>query len=191
MVNGQLMAAYRGPTNRLGMSSAWGVGSDPELASLGGRAVTFHRAIIHELGPVAEPKPAAPQDPRLVQLEAGFKARYESDAQQPYRAALAALNQSYAKNGGDSVPEVDPPDTPEPLKKLRSIYRTALAKIEAARAQKAAPLYEIYLKALDDYIVELTKADKIPEATKVSALREQVARDKSAAVPSAAPAPPK
>ncbi len=185
MVNGLLMASYHGPTSRLGMSTAWFVGPDPELASLGGRAVTFHRAVVHELGPVAEPKPSAPQDPRLVQLEAGFKARYESDAQQPYLAAVASLNQSYVKNGGDGMPEVDSPETPEPLKELRNIYRAALAKLEAARAQKAAPLFDIYLKALDDYVVELTKADKIPEAKKVAALREQVAKEKSLAMEAA------
>jgi hypothetical protein len=191
MVNGLLMATYSGPTSRLNLSSAWIVGPEPELASLGGRAVTFHRAIVHELSQTVKLTAAALKDPRLLRLEAGFQARYESDAQKPYLAAVEALNQSYVKNGGDSVPPVDPPDTPEPLKKLRNIYRTALAKLEAARSAKAAPLYDIYLKALDDYIVELTKADKIPEATQVSALRDQVARDKSAAVPSAATAPPK
>ncbi|MDZ4404762.1 SUMF1/EgtB/PvdO family nonheme iron enzyme [Prosthecobacter sp.] len=167
----------------------------------------------------ATPPPAIPTppstDPRLVQLEAGFQARYESDAQKPFLAAVATLNQSYVANGiararaaaqskgslpevtaldaekaaiekGAGVPAEDAADTSESLKSLRATYRTALAKLEADRAKKAAPLYDIYVKALDAYVIELTKANKIEDATKVKTLREEIATRRVAPVASIA-----
>jgi serine/threonine protein kinase len=209
MVNGRLMGAYRGPTSRLSTSSAWLISRDPEDASIGGRAVTFHRVTVLPLGLAAEKKPvmptaAIPADPRLAQLEASFKARYETDAQKSFLAAVAALNQSYLVNGiararaaaqatdeiaaldaekaaiekGAGVPAEDAADVPESLKALRSTYRTALAKLETDRTKAAAPLYEIYLKALDAYVIELTRVDKIKEAQEVQALRERIATQK-------------
>ncbi len=143
-------------------------------------------------------------DPRLLKLEEGFRARYESDAQKPYLAAVASLNKSYINNGiakaraaaqsrgslkevialdevkarieqGDGVPDVDEPNAPESLKSLRSIYRGALAKITAERDAKAAPLYDIYIRALDGYAAELLQAEKLEEAKRVQALREDIA----------------
>jgi hypothetical protein len=219
MVNGRLMGAYQGPTSRLNMSAAWYVGRDPEMASIGGRAVTFHRVTVQPLVLEAEKKPvvtaaAVPIDPRLAQLEASFKTRYENEAQRPFLAAVAALNQSYITNGiaralqkangnsdevaalnaekaaiekGTGVPAEDAAGTPESLKALRGTYRAALAKPQAVRAKAAAPLYDIYLKALDGYVIELTKADKIKQAQEVQALREKIAQQKQQ---TAAPAPP-
>ncbi|MEZ5386335.1 MAG: protein kinase [Prosthecobacter sp.] len=146
----------------------------------------------------------AGNDPRLLKLEEGFRARYESDAQKPYLAAVAALNKSYINNGiakaraaaqsrgslkevvafdevkarieqGEGVPDVDEPDAPESLKSLRSIYRGALAKITAERDAKAAPLYGIYIRALDAYAAELMQAEKLEEAKRVQTLREDIA----------------
>ena len=156
--------------------------------------------------PSAPTAPAAPPsaDPRLAQLEAGFQARYASDAQKPFETALASLNQSYVANGiararaaaqskgslpevtaldaektamekGAGVPAEDAADTSESLKGLRATYRTALAKLEADRAKKAAPLYDIYVKALDAYVIELTKASKIEDAAKVKTLSQEIA----------------
>jgi hypothetical protein len=153
------------------------------------------------------PEPVIPADPRLAQLEAGFKARYETDAQKPFLTAIAALNQSYIANGiakataqakangksdevaalnaekaavekGAGVPAEDASDVPESLKTLRNTYRAALATIEADRTKAAAPLYDIYLKALDAYVIELTRADKIKEAQEVQAWRERIATQK-------------
>jgi serine/threonine protein kinase len=206
MVNGRLMGAYRGPTSRLSTSTAWLIGNDPEQASIGGRAVIFHRVTVQPLG--LEPEKTAPTavstDPRLAQLEASFKARHETDAQKPFLAAVAALNKSYVANGitrsraaaqaadeiaaldaekaaiekGGAVPAEDAEGTPESLKALRGTYRAALAKLVADRAKAAAPLYDIYLKALDAYVIELTRADKIKEAQEVQALRERIATQK-------------
>ncbi len=158
---------------------------------------------------ITQPAIPAPQssDPRLAQLAAGFKARYEADAQKPFLTALVALNQSYVTNGigrvrtaaqkkgalaevtaldaekarilkNEALPPADLETLPESLKTLRATYRGALAKIEAGRAQKAAPLYDLYFGALDAYIAELTKANKIDEAQHVKTLREDIAAQK-------------
>jgi serine/threonine protein kinase len=145
--------------------------------------------------------PLVASDPRLAQLEAGYQARYESDAQKAYLAAVATLNQSYVANGisraraaaqakgslgevtaldaekaaiekGSGVQAEDAADTPASLKALRGTYRGALAKITTERDAKAAPLLDLYLKALDVYIAELTQAGKIDEAKQVQALRD-------------------
>ncbi|MFO1485053.1 MAG: protein kinase [Verrucomicrobiaceae bacterium] len=162
--------------------------------------------------PVVAPKletPVPAADPRLTQLETGYQARYDSDAQKPYLAAVAALNQSYVANGigkarsaaqakggldevtaldvektliekGGSVPAEDAAGTPESLKTLRGTYRAALGKLIAERDAKAAPLRDLYLKALDAYVAELTKAGKIDEAKKVQVLRDEKAAEKFA-----------
>ncbi|MCB1278843.1 lectin-like protein, partial [Prosthecobacter sp.] len=173
--------------------------------------------------PKSEP-PAPPSDPHLAKLESGFNARYESDVQKPFLVALTALNKSYLANGvakaraaaqsrgslkeviafdevkarierGEGVPEVDEPGTPESLKSLRSIYRNALAKITAERDARAAPLYDIYVSALDAYITELIKATKLDEARQVKVLRTDIASKKPtvavvAEAPEPAPPPP-
>lgn len=158
---------------------------------------------------LAAPPASPPDDPRLTQLDAGFKARFETDAQKPFLAAVAALNQSYVNNGiarariaaqkngalaevtaldaektrvqnNEPLPSADLDDLPASLKQLRATYRTALAKIEADRAKKASPLFDIYLGALDAYITELTKANRIDEAQKAKAWRDQIAAQKKA-----------
>ncbi len=148
--------------------------------------------------------PALLQDPRLAQLESGFQARFDSDAQKPYLTALASLNQSYIANGigkaraaaqakgslaevtacdaekalvekEGGVPGEDAADTPEPLKKLRTTYRATLGKITAERDAKAAPLLRIYLQALDSYISELSRAGKTDKAQAIQTLRDMKA----------------
>ncbi len=162
-----------------------------------------------------EPAPAASADPRLAQLAAGFKARHEADALQPFNTAVTALNTSYVANGvsrartaakakgslaevtalddekaaiekGQGVPDEDDTDTVEALKTLRSTYRTAYAKLAAERDARATPLYDLYLNALDAYIAELTQADKIADARKVQVFRDDIALQK----PGADVAPP-
>ena len=169
-------------------------------------------AALAPAAPVPAPAaPAAPADPRLAQLAAGFKARLEADALQPFNTALAALNTSYVTNGvsraraaakakgslvevtalddekaaiekGRGVPDEDDADTIEALKTLRSTYRTAYAKLTAERDARAAPLYDLYLNALDAYIAELTQTDKIADARKVQVFRDDIALQKPGAV---------
>lgn len=165
----------------------------------------------------AEPEP--PADPRLAQLEAGYQSRYDSDAQKPFLAAVAALNQSYIANGiararaaaqakgslaeinaldaekttiesGGSVPAEDAAEVPESLRTLRGTYRTALAQIAAKRDATAAPLLQLYLGALDAYVSDLTKAGKIEEARKVQALRDAKAQPATAPTAEVAAAAP-
>lgn len=170
--------------------------------------------------PVPTPTPASSSDPHLAKLAAGFTARYESDVQKPYLDAVAALNRSYIVNGiakaraaaqsrgalnevvafdevkarierGEGVPAVDEPGTPESLKSLRAIYRNALDKITTERDARAAPLYDIYIRALDDYTAELTTAGKTDEAQKVKTLRDDIAlrKPQTATTPIAASKP--
>jgi hypothetical protein len=146
-------------------------------------------------------------NPRLAQLDAGFQTRYQADAEKPFLEALAKLNQSYVANGiakaraaaqakgslfevtmldaeksliekGGAVPAEDAAEAPETLKSLRATYRGALAKITAERDAKAAPLYDLYLRALDAYVTELTKAGKTTDAVNVQSLRAEVAAQK-------------
>jgi formylglycine-generating enzyme required for sulfatase activity len=154
--------------------------------------------------PTSAPIPAPSVDPRLTQLEAGFQSRYANDAQKPFETALASLNHSYIVHGiaaaraaaqskgdrgeiaalndeqatlqtGARVPAEDTPGIPESLKNLRATYRTSLRRLEADRANKAAPLYDLYLSALQAHIIELTKEGKTAEAQKVETLQKQVA----------------
>ena len=66
--------------------------------------------------------------------------------------ALDAEKAAFEKGSG--VPEEDAEGTPESLKALRDTYRSAFAKITAERDAKAAPLYDLYLKAVDAHIAE-------------------------------------
>ena len=147
-------------------------------------------------------------DPRVTQLDAGFRGRLETDVEATFRSEVAKLNQSYVANGiararqaaqgkgsladvealdaekarierGDGLPGEDAADLPPSLKALRATYRSTLSKFEADRSRNAAPLYDLYLGALDAYIVELTKAGKVEEATKVQGLRDHLAKEKS------------
>ncbi len=170
----------------------------------GGYDTTFTKLLVQPLYPVSE---IVAGDPLLAKLESGFKARYESDARKPFLGAQAALNQSYATNGiararaaaqakgslaevtaldaekaalekGEGVPVEDADTTLAALKTLRGTYRAALAKITAERDAKAAPLYDLYLKALDAYIADLTKTNKLDDAKRVVAMRDVIASQK-------------
>ena len=170
-----------------------------------GGEVVFHSLELREVDVIAEHKAAMlAADPQLARLESGFRSRYDNDAQKPFLAALAALNQSYISNGiakaraaaqakgglkeivalddekarvekGEGVPAEDPADTPDSLKALRGTYRAVLAKHTAERDAKTVPLYDLYLNALDAYVAELTKANKLDDARNVQALRANIA----------------
>ncbi len=189
--------------------------------------VTYHSIEMREVDVAAQQKAALlAAHPQLSKLEAGFRSRYESDAQRPYLAALAVLNQSYVNTGiararaaaqakgsldevtaldaektavtsGAGVPATDSETTPASLKILRDTYRTELAKITSERTAKTAPLLDIHVKALDAYVVELTKAGRLEEAKQVSTLRGSVSASRAALstppptpTPGGAPPPP-
>jgi Leucine-rich repeat (LRR) protein len=180
--------------------------SDPALATTS--APSTMPAAAASAAPPPPPSPS-PADPRVAQLQSGFKARYDTDVQNPYDASVNSLNQSYLANGIararsaaqqrgalDEVTALDTEKTrvsshaplpasdddtlPASLKTLRGTYRTELGKIDASRAKAAGPLYDLYLGALDSYIAELAKGNKTDEAQRVQALRDEVAAQKSA-----------
>ncbi len=150
--------------------------------------------------PESEPQPAAvPEDPRIAQLEQGFQAAFERDANGAFLASVDQLDRSYlgaierarrsAQQGGNldevtafdqetrrmtagpGIPPADNPGTPGSLVQLRQTYREALAKLEIERDEKTAPLYDKYLGALTAYEAELTKANEIPKALAVREFR--------------------
>jgi len=177
--------------------------------------------------PNATPKPGDPltritaagnTDPRLGQLATGFLARLEKDAEGPFRAALAGLDQSYVANGlarartaaqargsleevtaidrekarvesGQPIPSADEATLVDSLKELRSTYREALGKLTSERNDAAGPVYDLYLGALDAYVAELTKENEIDRARAVKSLRDEVAALKPTP-PSDSPAAP-
>jgi len=220
LLDGEELLKWSGDFQRLGVESSFSLrdGTRPGLGAYN-TDITFHKAELRPPAGSTAATPASPKsdDPRLAQLEAGFKTRYEADAQKPFDAAVAALNQSYVANGiararaaaqakgslaevtaldaekvaiekGVTVPTEDAAGTPVSLKALRGTYRTAYAKIAADRDARAAPLRALYVKALDAYVTELTKAGKIDEAQKVQARRDEKAGAEAAAT--GAPPPP-
>ncbi|MEZ0275261.1 MAG: protein kinase, partial [Roseimicrobium sp.] len=152
------------------------------------------------------PPPSALADPRLAQLESGFKSRYDADVQKPFATSVATLNTGYlralavartaAQKGGNLAeltaiaeeaahtkagrppPPEDVVGTPESLVKLRATYRSAMAGNMAARDKAAVSLYDLYLKALDVYIAELTKANNVVRAKEVEVFRGEIASRK-------------
>ncbi|MDI1314563.1 bifunctional serine/threonine-protein kinase/formylglycine-generating enzyme family protein [Prosthecobacter sp.] len=193
--------------------------------------VTYHSIDMHEVdiaqkyksaslpAPAPAPAPAAAPQPQLSKLEAGFRARYESDVQKHFLNAIAGLNQSYVANGiararaaaqakgslsevtafdvekaaienGEGFPATDAANIPAALKDLRATYRLALAKINTERDAKTAPLLDVYLKALDADVVGLTKAGKIEEAKQLNAQRQEIAARREALSVSGAAAAP-
>jgi peroxiredoxin len=174
------------------------VGSGNEL-----RGTALRGSVERALADLAK-SPSIATDPRLAQLESGFKARYESDAQRPYLASVASLNQSYVANGiaqaraaaqgsgsvqdvaaldaekeriakGLGVPDEDDPATPDVLKKLRATYRGTMKTYAMTRDRNAEPIRAIYLRELDGYIAELTSQGKTDHTKMVQTLRDNVA----------------
>ncbi len=146
-------------------------------------------------------------DARVAALDKGFHERLEHDSALPYRTALAKLNQGYLTVGiakaraaaqakgslaevrafdsekaliesGGSVPDSDDAAVPAALKALRATYRTAHSRLIAERDTKAAPLYDIYVKALDAHISTLTKAGKTSAAGVIQDFRDELDRQR-------------
>ncbi len=151
--------------------------------------------------------PPTPADPRLAKLAEGFGTRFDSDVRKPYAEAVASLSRSYRENGlagalssaqaqanlpdavaikaemdriggGGTVPPQDSPDTPAALKFLRNSYRLAVTRLENTANANAAPLYEIYVNALEAYVNELTKAGKLPQAQQVREFRQHIEKQR-------------
>lgn len=150
---------------------------------------------------------AAP--PELTQLQQ----QYQQSVTAPHETAKGALDAKFvtalgnaaqmAKQEGnldellaiqqdqkrltDKLPIPDDDEqTPEPLKKLRAIYRDQLAKLEAQRAASHAALLPAYTTKLRQLEATLTKADRIAEALEVKTHREGMAQGGQVEAPAAA-----
>ncbi len=224
-MDGRPFSDFKIGQSKLAVADVWRYPNPRKLGIGCQQPTVFHSAElipftgVESQGLAAIPDVAAkvPGDARLAQLESGFKARYTADAQKPYEAAMAALNQGYlralagaratAQRGGvledvtaldresqriqdnEEVPAMNLGGTPDVLAGLRATYRATQARHLAAREAKAAPLYDLYLGALDGYIAELTRSNQIDKASAVEDLRENVARQKpDPSLTSAAPA---
>lgn len=163
--------------------------------------------------PVSQPPaPADPVAVKLASLEKTFLDAYEQQAGAAHKAAVADLNSKYtaaldrsiatASKAGKldealalrnekkliqntaAVPDTDGEDTPTSLQTLRKTWRGQMTSLIAKRDQDAAPLHAAYDRALAAYQDELTKAQKLDEASRVKGVREYVASQReSAATP--------
>ncbi len=240
LLDGEEVLRWTGDFKRLQMEDLVPLPDPQKLGvAVWSSTVLFHTAIVRPPGITTLPPPpavksptvtnvaiapavsalvAASNDPRLVQLQSAFEARFNSDVQKPYLSSIAGLNESYLANGlarirpaarargdlnevtavdaekaaiekGDAVPAVDAPGTPDSLKTLRASYRTAMKKYTATRSAAAAQLYDLYLVSLDEYVRDLTRANNIERAKSVKAVRDEIAAIKSEFVRPAAPEP--
>lgn len=162
--------------------------------------------------PVSQPPaPADPVSAKLANLEKTFLEAYERQAGAAHKAAVADLNTKYtaaldrsiatASKAGKldealalrnektliqntaAVPEIDGEDTPASLQTLRKTWRGQMTSLIAKRDQDAAPLHAAYDRALAAYQDELTKAQKLDEATRVKGVRDYVASQRESAAP--------
>jgi len=141
---------------------------------------------------------------KLASLEEGFQAAFQRDAGQAHAAAVTDLNTGYTgavhraldavsqegeleeavilreeivrMTDGRGLPPVDLDNLPASLKQLRLTYRAQLAKLEAVRDQKAAPLYDRYDQALAAYQADLTTRKKLDDALRVKAARDEISK---------------
>jgi hypothetical protein len=156
---------------------------------------------------------AAPP-PELTVLRQQYDKAYAERVTTVHEASIGSLDAKFtlaldnavatAKAGGD-LPTVlaiqsdkkllatkqplpaDDDKTPEPLKKLRAIYREQLAKLEEQRTALVTALLTPYAARLKELEATLTKADRIDEAAEVLAYREGLKAD--APIVLAAPSP--
>lgn len=75
---------------------------------------------------------------------------------------------------GGSVPPEDEPTAPESLKKLRVIYREALAKLETERTANLKALIDPLIVRLKQLEIDLTKQDRVAHAKTAREYRERL-----------------
>lgn len=143
-------------------------------------------------------KSTAPFDASLATLNTKFTAALDgaiATAQQAGRLDDILAIQDDKKRLAEKLPIPDDDDkTPEALKKLRTIYREQLKKLEEARTTAIATVLPAYTAKLQELEVTLTKAGRIDEAKEVRTYREGLAQSGalsplSGTSPSAAPTP--
>jgi Leucine-rich repeat (LRR) protein len=147
---------------------------------------------------------AAPP-PELTTLQQQYAFAVAERVAAPYDTGAAALNEKFlaaltnaaaeAKKAGKlpeilaidedkklilaklPLPEADDEKTPESLKKLRGIYRAALAKLMEQRQAAHAALLPAYTARLQVLESTLTKGDRMEEAKEVLKYRDSIGTD--------------
>lgn len=138
----------------------------------------------------------------LSALKAKFQEKVDREIEPGYQKAVETLKQQYATaldraiaaaaeaanleeavslreekqriEAGGMPPEADLDTVPEALQKLRAAFRTALAKIEADRRTRQDPLLRALDKELARLQDDLTRAQRLDDALKIRAAREQL-----------------
>lgn len=138
--------------------------------------------------------------PDLKALLASYQEKVELEAVRPYELGVANLNEKYLaallpmqeaaqKSGkleqaialkqerervlaGQKVPDQDEAGTIDALKKMRTTYRTALARLDLNRDKIIRPIKEAFYKQLDSVALSLTKAGKLDEAAEAKEEQE-------------------
>lgn len=150
---------------------------------------------------LASARAAAP--PELIALQQQYAFLIAERVTSPYETGTEALNAKFlaalgttgetARNAGrlqevlaieedkkrvtskQSLPNKDEETTPEPLRKLRAVYRTEMARLGQQRTAAHAALLPAYLTNLQALEVTLTKANRLDEAKMVMQYRESLA----------------
>ena len=230
-IDGKVVGAYRGPTNRLSVCSCWNKGGDPGLIDFGANeSATFHavkvKALVDtpETGTTPAFKTLIPNIPELAALDQQFAKLQAERVTAVFDADVAKLNSGYlggieremakeraagrldgvlaleeekkliqgagaassqsanrdlASPAPCPIPATDDTGTSAAVKNLRSIYREAYAKIEAARVTNSKALTDplvLRLKALES---DLTKQNRIADAKAVREYREKLPEPES------------
>lgn len=140
----------------------------------------------------------APFDAEVAKLNAGYLGGIDREIASEKKAghldgiiALEAEKKLITEQ--HTVPAEDAADATASLKKLRGIYRTAHAKLEATRAANLKALTDPLTARLKLLEADLTKKDRVDHAKQVKAYRENLGKapstDGSAGVPSGAAQP--
>lgn len=120
-------------------------------------------------------KSTAPFDASLATLNTKFTAALDgaiATAQQAGRLDDILAIQDDKKRLAEKLPIPDDDDkTPDALKKLRTIYREQLKKLEDARTAAIATVLPAYTARLQELEVTLTKAGRFDEAKEVKDYR--------------------
>lgn len=150
-------------------------------------------------------------DERIATITSQFEEAYDRDVGKAHEAAVAELDSKYAAalerslntattdgkldealilrderkrvQARQPLPASDEDTLPESLKTLRATYRKAVADLEAAKSEKARPLWETFESALAALQNELTQAQRLDDALVVKAKRETIQKQTSGNAP--------
>lgn len=144
----------------------------------------------------------SPVQKRLGELKAGFESSVQREVGEVHAQAVRDLDAKYSaaldraitsntqagkldealalraeKQRIEANKPLPPDDTDlaEVLKPLRTVYRTTLARLEADRGKRLAPLRARYDQVLAAYFAELMKAGDLDGALAAKAVRESLA----------------